>query len=64
MEGKTSEEYPFVLNAHDISNILKISKPTAYKLMNHPTFPIIKVCGPKRVLRDDFFNWISSSRSM
>ncbi|MDV2684000.1 helix-turn-helix domain-containing protein [Alkalihalophilus lindianensis] len=52
------EDYPLILTAKEISEILKISKPTAYEMMNQPTFPLIRIGRCKRVLRTDFFTWL------
>lgn len=52
------ENYPLVLTAKDISHILKISKPTAYDVMNLTDFPLLKIGRCKRVLRCEFFNWL------
>lgn len=54
------ENYPLILTAKDISQILKISKPTAYEVMNQTSFPLLKIGRCKRVLRDDFFNWLKN----
>ncbi|MGM9987704.1 MAG: helix-turn-helix domain-containing protein [Bacillaceae bacterium] len=54
------EDYPIVLTAKEISEILKISKPTAYELMNRSDFPLKKIGRCKRVLRDEFFEWLSN----
>ncbi|MCM3160809.1 helix-turn-helix domain-containing protein [Metabacillus litoralis] len=54
----TKDNYPFILTAKDISEILKISKPTAYEIMSQPDFPIIKIGRCKRVLRDEFIQWL------
>ncbi|WP_417897221.1 helix-turn-helix domain-containing protein [Bacillus haimaensis] len=59
MKNKSIDDYPIVLSAKEISEILQISKPTAYELMNHSYFPVIKIGRCKRVLRDEFFKWIS-----
>ncbi|MFJ7738785.1 helix-turn-helix domain-containing protein [Lysinibacillus sp. NPDC097287] len=53
------ESYPLVLTAIEISQILKISKPTAYELMNRKDFPLIRIGRSKRVLRSEFFSWLS-----
>jgi excisionase family DNA binding protein len=54
------ENYPLVLTAKEISYILKISKPTAYELMDQPDFPLLKIGRCKRVHRDEFFKWIKN----
>ena len=45
--------FPMVLTAADISEILKISKPTAYELMKRDDFPLIKIGRCKRGLKGD-----------
>ncbi|NWQ40354.1 helix-turn-helix domain-containing protein [Bacillus sp. EB106-08-02-XG196] len=55
------EDYPLVLTAKEISEILQVSKPIAYQLMNRNDFPTIGSIGRcKRVLREEFFEWISN----
>lgn len=60
MKQSDIDSYPIVLTANEISQILKISKPTAYELMNRQDFPLIKIGRCKRVLRDEFFLWLSN----
>lgn len=60
MKGKG--DYPLILTATELAEILKISKPTAYELMNRTDFPLLKIGRCKRVLRDEFFEWLSSNR--
>lgn len=59
MDERLQENYPIVLTAKEISQILKISKPTAYEVMKREDFPLLKIGRCKRVLRDEFFEWIS-----
>ncbi|MGA3674373.1 helix-turn-helix domain-containing protein [Lysinibacillus agricola] len=58
MKQSEIDSYPIVLTAIDISGILKISKPTAYELMDRYDFPLIRIGRCKRVLRDEFFLWL------
>lgn len=51
-------DYPMVLKASDIAEILRVSKPKAYEIMEDPTFPLIKMGRNKRVLRDSFMEWL------
>ena len=60
MNRNDKEIYPIVLTAVDISGILKISKPSAYQLMNRVDFPLIRIGRCKRVLRDQFFLWLEN----
>jgi predicted DNA-binding transcriptional regulator AlpA len=55
-------EYPIVLTAVEISQILKVSRPTAYEIMNRPDFPLLKIGRCKRVLREDFFLWLNQNK--
>lgn len=60
---KNQNELPLILNAKDISEILKISKPTAYELMGRKEFPLLKFGRCKRVLRDEFFDYLISIKT-
>ena len=60
MKQSEIDAYPIILTAIEISKILKISKPTAYELMKRHDFPLIKIGRCKRVLRDEFFLWLSN----
>ena len=53
--------FPMVLTAADISEILKISKPSAYELMKRDDFPLIKIGRCKRVLKEQFFVWLNTN---
>lgn len=57
---KTIDEYPLVLTGKEISEIMKCSLPTAYKLMDQPDFPSLKVNKFRWVGRDAFFAWLNS----
>ncbi|MER2078537.1 helix-turn-helix domain-containing protein [Psychrobacillus psychrotolerans] len=60
MSRTEKESYPLVLTAVDICEILQISKPSAYELMDRTDFPLIKIGRCKRVLREEFFLWLSN----
>ena len=60
MKGAEIESYPLVLTANEIGQILKISKPSAYVLMNRADFPLIRIGRCKRVLRNEFFSWLNN----
>lgn len=51
-------DYPLVLNAKHIIEILGVSKSTVYELFKDPTFPLLQVQGRKMVYRDQFFLWL------
>ena len=60
---KNVEDYPMILTAEHIAEILMISKPTAYELMEQVSFPLIRVGRSKRVLKDKFFDWLSQQQA-
>ncbi len=60
MKGHEKENYPIILTAKEISQILKVSKPTAYEIMEKRDFPLIRFGRCKRVLRDEFFTWLKN----
>lgn len=61
MTYKREEELPLFLTAQDISKLLSVSEPTAYKIMKQDGFPLIQFvgCRTMRVKRDDFFEWLN-----
>ncbi|MGM0807576.1 MAG: helix-turn-helix domain-containing protein [Bacillota bacterium] len=54
------EDYPIILDSKHIAEILGVSRRFAYKVMDEPSFPLIKIAGTKRVNRDSFFKWLES----
>ncbi|MER1957187.1 MAG: helix-turn-helix domain-containing protein [Solibacillus sp.] len=60
---KSLEDYPVILTAEHIAEILMVSKPTAYELMEQTSFPLIRIGRSKRVLKDKFFNWLSQQQA-
>lgn len=51
-------DYPAVLNVDHVAQILDVSNSTVYEIMRHKGFPLIKIGNRKRVLREEFFNWL------
>ncbi|MBO9128504.1 helix-turn-helix domain-containing protein [Bacillus sp. 165] len=49
-----------ILTANDIADILRVSLPTAYTVMERTDFPLIRIGRSKRVLRHEFYNWLNS----
>lgn len=56
--NKKIEDIPLILDAKNISEIIGISKRTAYEVMDYPDFPLIRLGRCKRVSRDRFFSWL------
>ncbi|KAA2400552.1 helix-turn-helix domain-containing protein [Bacillus cereus] len=51
-------DYPIVLNVDHVAQILAVSNSTVYEIMRHKGFPLINIGNRKRVLREEFFNWL------
>lgn len=56
------EDYPLVINANHITEILGISKRMAYRRMEENDFPTIQIGRSKYVNRDDFFEWLEQKK--
>lgn len=54
---------PEVLKAKDISTYLNVSSRYAYEIMERTDFPTIRIGRTKRVLREDFLNWIEQQKA-
>jgi excisionase family DNA binding protein len=49
-----------VLTAQNIAKILKVSRATAYEIIERDDFPIIRIGRNKRVMAHEFLNWIQN----
>ena len=58
---KTKDDYPMILKANDIQEILQVSKRKAYEVMDQEGFPCIRIGKLKRVYRDSFFEWLDEA---
>lgn len=65
MSQRTVNDYPLILKAEHISEIIGCSKRIAYELMEQADFPLVRMGRLKRVERDAFFIWfkVRSSHS-
>lgn len=55
------EDYK-VLTAKDVQEFLRVSRATAYDLMDRKGFPSFKVGRCKRVMEHDFLTWINTNK--
>ncbi|MGG4267393.1 helix-turn-helix domain-containing protein [Peribacillus simplex] len=58
------KDYPMVLTAEELSQILGISKRVAYEIMDEKGFPLIRIRRSKYVNREDFFNWLENKKDV
>lgn len=56
------DNLPEVLKAKDVSAFLNISLRYAYEIMEHRDFPTIRIGKTKRVMKQDFLNWIEQQK--
>jgi excisionase family DNA binding protein len=57
------EQYPIVMTAKHVSEILGCSLRIAYEVMEQKDFPLIRVGRLKRVSRDAFFKWLEEQKA-
>jgi len=50
-----------ILTAQDIMKILKVSRATAYDIMDRKDFPVIRIGRSKRVMAHEFHTWLISN---
>jgi predicted DNA-binding transcriptional regulator AlpA len=60
---KEKLDYPMILKAEHIAEILGCSKRRAYELMDLNSFPLIRLGRLKRADRELFFKWLQSQQS-
>ncbi|GIO10082.1 hypothetical protein J31TS6_61100 [Brevibacillus reuszeri] len=53
------EDYPLVLTATHIAEIIGVSKRICYEIMDKPGFPLIRIGRCKRVTREALFKWLN-----
>ena len=58
-KARNVEEYPLVLNATHIAEIIGVSKRVAYEIMEISNFPLIRIGRCKRVTREGLFKWLN-----
>lgn len=51
------EDYPLILKAEHIAEIIGCSKRIAYEIMEQKDFPLVRMGRLKRVGREAFFEW-------
>jgi excisionase family DNA binding protein len=59
---QTKEQYPIVLTAKHVAEILGCSLRIAYEIMERPDFPLLRIGRHKKVNREAFFRWMECRR--
>jgi hypothetical protein len=55
---RSIEDYPYILIAKHIAEIMSWSKRRAYEVMEFKDFPLIRIGSSKRVRKDLFLEWL------
>jgi predicted DNA-binding transcriptional regulator AlpA len=55
---KNIEDFPLILNAKHVSEVLGVSRKKAYAIMNSEGFPLVRLGHSKRVEKEKFFSWL------
>lgn len=58
--NKEKVDFPLILTAMHISEIMHVSKRVAYEIMERSDFPLIRIGRCKRVSKDAFFKWLAN----
>ncbi|GIN38422.1 helix-turn-helix domain-containing protein [Bacillus sp. Gen3] len=56
------KDFPVLLTAVEVSQIIRCSKRVAYEIMDQKGFPLIRVRRSKLVNRDEFFQWLEKQK--
>ena len=54
---KSYDDLPLFLNARMVAQVLGVSIPTAYELLNDPGFPTLRVGSRMVVPKEKFIQW-------
>ena len=60
MSREPFETMPDVMDAKQLSQVLRISKAGAYNLLNSPDFPTLRIGGRKLVMKNELVEWLKS----
>lgn len=53
------DDYPDLLTAEHIAEIMGVSKPIAYQVMEYKGFPLLRIGRLKKVRKEKFYEWMS-----
>lgn len=57
--GYPDDNYPNLLTAKHVAEIIGVSKRVAYEIMELKEFPLIRLGRLKRVRKDKFYEWLN-----
>ena len=61
MSRELFTDLPEVLDARQIAATLRISRASAYNLLNSADFPTLRIGRRKLVMKDDLIHWLKSN---
>ena len=53
------DNLPVIMNVDDVKDVLRVSKPNAYKIMGSDTFPKLSIGKRLLVKKEDFLQWLN-----
>ena len=56
---RETADLPLVLKAHDIQQVLQLSKLKTYEILHREGFPLVKIGRAYRIPREAFFRWLA-----
>lgn len=59
---RDNNELPFLMDAKDVSRVLRCSLRSAYSVMEEKDFPLLRIGKMKRVKREDFLVWLNKNK--
>lgn len=63
MSMQDIREYPIIMTAEHVAEILHVSKRYAYEIMERSDFPLIRIGRIKRVHRDALIAWLEERQN-
>ncbi|MGH0950031.1 helix-turn-helix domain-containing protein [Bacillus mycoides] len=58
VDYNSTKDYPIMLNAQHIADVLGVSVRKAYDVMDQNGFPLVRIGRRKVSPRESFFNWL------
>jgi len=55
------EDFPPIMDAKDVGEFLRISRPKVYDIMEDNSFPLLRIGSKKKVRRHKFNEWLENT---
>lgn len=54
------EELPLIIDVNIFAQLMRVSKPTAYRIIEREEIPTFKVCSKIQIRKKDLIEWIDN----